>query len=114
MSDSNEDPDESRNLEELSERLREARGKDNAPQGGGPTRGSGSASGLGIAMRMSTEFVAAVVIGGGIGWVLDNWLGTSPIFLLIFFFLGTAAGFLNVIRSAREMDAERKDGSESD
>ena len=60
---------------------------------------------MGIAFRLSTDLVAAVVVGGVIGWFLDRWLGTAPWLLLLFFFLGVAAGILNVMRTAREMNA---------
>jgi ATP synthase protein I len=42
--------------------------------------------------------VAGVIVGTFIGWVLDRWLGTSPLFLLVMFFLGAIAGMLNVWR----------------
>ena len=48
--------------------------------------------------RVATELVAGVIVGAFIGWVLDNWLGTSPLFLLVLFFLGAIAGMLNVWR----------------
>ncbi|HAK63335.1 MAG TPA: ATP F0F1 synthase subunit I, partial [Alphaproteobacteria bacterium] len=49
--------------------------------------------------------VSAVVAGGVIGWGLDWLFGTGPWLLLLFFFLGIAAGIRNVIRTAREMNA---------
>ena len=58
---------------------------------------------LGIAFKMSTEMVAAVVVGTIIGFILDNWFGTKPWLILIFFFVGVIAGILNVIRSAKSM-----------
>ena len=58
---------------------------------------------LGIAFKMSTEMVAAVVVGTIIGFILDNWFGTKPWLILIFFFIGVIAGILNVIRSAKNM-----------
>ena len=58
---------------------------------------SGSAMALGL--RVASEFVAAIVVGGFIGWQLDAWLGTKPAFLIAFFFLGVAAGVWNVIRA---------------
>jgi len=55
--------------------------------------------GMGAIMgRVATELVAGVIVGAFIGWVLDNWLGTSPLFLLVLFFLGAIAGMLNVWR----------------
>jgi ATP synthase protein I len=57
-------------------------------------------------MRLSTELVAGVVVGAGVGWLLDRWLGISPWGFIVFLLLGFAAGMLNVMRSAR-MAAER-------
>ena len=58
---------------------------------------------LGIAFKMSTEMVAAVLVGTIIGFILDNWFGTKPWLILIFFFIGVAAGILNVVKSAKKM-----------
>ena len=60
-------------------------------------------SGLGIAFKMSTELVSAVAVGTIIGFILDNWFGTKPWLILIFFFIGVVAGIMNVIRSAKKM-----------
>ena len=62
-----------------------------------------SSSKLGIAFKMSTEMVAAVVVGTIIGFILDNWFGTKPWLILIFFFVGVIAGILNVVKSAKNM-----------
>jgi len=62
-----------------------------------------SSSKLGIAFKMSTEMVAAVVVGTIIGFILDNWFGTKPWLILIFFFVGVIAGILNVVRSAKNI-----------
>ena len=58
---------------------------------------------LGIAFKISTEMVAAVIVGTIIGFILDNWFGTKPWLILIFFFVGVVAGILNVFRSAKNM-----------
>ena len=58
---------------------------------------------MGNAFKLSTEFVAAVVVGTIIGFILDSWLGTTPWLIVIFFFVGAAAGMLNVIRTAKRM-----------
>ena len=65
-----------------------------------------SSSSLGIALKMSTEMVAAVVVGTIIGFILDNWFGTKPWLILIFFFVGVVAGILNVVRSAKDMQSK--------
>lgn len=54
-------------------------------------------------MRLSLEMVAAVVVGGGIGWFLDGWLDTKPLFLLIFLALGLVAGIRNVYHAANRL-----------
>ena len=61
---------------------------------------------LGSAFKLGTELVAAVVVGTIIGFILDNWFGTKPWLIIIFFFLGAAAGMLNVIRTANRMQKE--------
>ena len=62
-----------------------------------------SSSNIGVAFKLSTEMVAAVVVGTIIGFILDNWFGTKPWLILIFFFVGVIAGILNVVRSAKDM-----------
>lgn len=87
-------------LEDLDARLRQAR--ERRPDGStkedqGPNRGA-IGPGLGFALRIGVELVAALAVGVGIGLLLDRWLGTGPWMLVVFFFLGSAAGFLNVYR----------------
>ncbi len=65
--------------------------------------GVGQAVGLGF--RVMSEFVAAVVVGAGIGWAIDKGLHTSPAALIVFVALGTAAGFWNVYRMAAKPTA---------
>jgi len=61
---------------------------------------------MGIAFRFSTEMVVALIVGGLLGYGIDWLAGTKPIFMILFFVLGAAAGILNVIRAARELNAE--------
>jgi len=58
-----------------------------------------SVSGYAQAFRLSSEFIAAIAVGIGIGWVLDRWAGTSPWGLIVFLLLGFCAGILNVLRA---------------
>lgn len=58
------------------------------------------ASAMARGFRLSTELVAGVLAGAGIGWLLDRWLGISPWGLIVFLLLGFAAGVLNVMRVA--------------
>jgi ATP synthase protein I len=55
---------------------------------------------LATALRLSSEFVAGVLLGGLIGWVIDHFAGTSPWGLIVFLLLGFGAGTLNAIRAA--------------
>jgi len=78
-------------LDDRLKRLRESGGTEHRPAAR-PT------SGIGFGMRVGVELVAALVVGGGIGFLLDRWLGTKPWLFLVFFILGFAAGLLNVYR----------------
>jgi len=62
---------------------------------------------MGSAFKLGTELVAAVTVGTIIGFILDSWFDTKPWLIIIFFFLGAAAGMLNVIRTANQM--QKKD-----
>jgi ATP synthase protein I len=88
-------------LEDLDARLRRAH--ERRPEtGGSDNRGPNKNSvgaGLGFALRIGIELVAALAVGVGIGFLLDRWLGTAPWLMVVFFFLGSAAGFLNVYRA---------------
>jgi ATP synthase protein I len=61
---------------------------------------SGSAAGYGKALKLSSEFIAGIAVGAGIGWLIDSWAGSSPWGLIVFLMLGFGAGVLNVARSA--------------
>ena len=65
-----------------------------------PEASTSGPSAIGRAFRMSSEFVAGVIAGGGLGWLLDRLLGTSPWGLIVFLLLGFAAGTFNVVRAA--------------
>ena len=67
-----------------------------------PNRGSF----MGNAFKLGTELIAAVAVGTIIGFILDSWFDTKPWLIIIFFFLGAAAGMLNVIKAANRMQKE--------
>ena len=60
-------------------------------------------SSLGMALKLSTEMVAAVLVGTIIGYILDSWFDSKPWLIIIFFFVGVAAGITNVVRTAKLM-----------
>ena len=62
--------------------------------------------GMAYGMRMAAELVAAVIVGGAIGYGIDWWIGSKPWFFLLFFVLGFAAGVLNVVRAYEKMQKE--------
>ena len=94
-----------KNLKELSTRLEIA--KKNIKKDTLVNRSRNAAS-LGKALKISTEFVAAVVVGSTIGFLLDNWFGTKPLLTIFLFFIGVAAGILNVFKSAKKMNKNLK------
>lgn len=94
-------------LRRLDEGLKAARARDGRTRGHATTGGRSNA-GMGVGMRIAVELAAAVLVGAGIGIVLDRWLGTAPWLLIVFFLIGVAAGFLNVIRTANGLERERR------
>ena len=69
---------------------------------------SSNAASLGKALKISTELIAAVAVGTTIGFILDNWFDTRPWLTVSFFIMGVAAGILNVIKSAKDMNKNFK------
>ena len=86
--------------EQLKDRLKNARKKLKVEKENPQT------SNIGQAFKLSTELVASVLVGTIIGFILDNWFDTKPWLIIIFFFLGAAAGMLNVIKAANRMQKE--------
>src|SRR6201996_2562472 len=85
-------------LQRLNEGL--ARNRAGRPSDSPEADRAATASGYARGFRLSSELVAGVVVGAGIGWLLDRWLGISPWGLIVFLLLGFAAGVLNVMRTA--------------
>jgi ATP synthase protein I len=87
-------------LKRLDQRLDTVRQRRTEETGHAGLPKSDDPSALARALRLSTEFVAAVLVGGGIGYLADRWLGTLPWGLIVFLLLGFVAGILNVMRAA--------------
>lgn len=59
---------------------------------------AGVSGGVGLAMRLGTELVVSTLIGVGLGYGLDQWLGSAPWFMVVFLFFGAAAGIRSMYR----------------
>jgi ATP synthase protein I len=63
---------------------------------------SQAGQGMSLGLRVVAELLAGILVGAAIGWQLDRWLSTTPLLMIVFLFLGTTAGILNVMRSATQ------------
>ncbi|HEY7301134.1 MAG TPA: AtpZ/AtpI family protein [Xanthobacteraceae bacterium] len=83
------------------------------PPDSSESRPGADTSAMARGLRLSSELVAGVLLGGAIGWLLDHWLGISPWGMIVFVLLGFAAGVLNVIRAAGVIPPNRLDPPET-
>jgi ATP synthase protein I len=104
-------------LARLGERLDKARARRAGERPAAPGAPVGQ-QGVAVGLRIGVEFVVAVVVATGLGWVLDHWLGTRPWGTILLFFLGVGAGMMSVYRAVtgiktavgyRRLDTERDD-----
>jgi ATP synthase protein I len=95
-------------LQRLGERL--ARDQAARPSNGSDGDRATTASGYARGFRLSSELVAGVLVGAGLGWLIDRLFGISPWGLIVFLLLGFVAGVLNVMRSAGVMPGNALDG----
>ncbi len=102
------DDDQKQRLAQLEEKLAAAR-KAQEPK----PRVDEHYSMANLAWRMVIELVAGLGIGFGIGYGLDQLFGTLPVFMVLFVFLGLAAGVKTMLRSAQEIQ-EKKLADEAD
>jgi ATP synthase protein I len=101
--------DQAARLKRLGERLREIDRREEGEQRA-ETASQKDMSGLARGLRLSTEFAAGVLVGVGLGWACDRYLGTTPWGLILFMLLGFAAGMMNVMRSAGVWGPRPPDG----
>ncbi len=92
-------------LDALEGKLAKAKGRRPSPE---EQEGRGKA--MGQALRLATELVAGVAVGGFIGWALDQLFDTAPFLMVVFLFVGAAAGIMNVVRTAKAMQGEPMPG----
>ncbi len=86
------DKDELPSIEDLDKSIKKAKKK---------AEGEERVGGSGGAMKTSVDLLAGVIVGSVVGYNLDKWLGTLPLFFIICFFLGVAGSFLNIYRAAK-------------
>ena len=92
--------DDSKSLDSLRSRIDDAESSRSKQE---DNRGSNAhlpAGAIAFVGRVAIELVAGVAVGGFIGWLLDDWLGTTPLLMLLLFFLGAGAGMMNIWRMA--------------
>ena len=92
-----------RRASDLDERIDAARGKPREERGG---RAGANTRAMSYGFRMVADFVAAIIVGGLIGYFADYWLGTKPWLLMLFLVLGFVAGVRNTMRTYQRMQAD--------
>lgn len=97
-------------LAELERRLADARGAGKPD----PRADKDKYAAMSLGWRMVTELVLSVMIGAAMGWGLDVFLGTLPLFLIVMTLFGFAAGVRTMMRSAGEMERKRAPGPEDE
>ena len=90
-------------LARLGERIDKARAERVRRQPAAVNDRSALQQGLGLGFRIGIELVVAVGLATGLGWAIDHWLGTRPWAMIVLFFLGVAAGMLNVYRAVNRI-----------
>lgn len=90
--------------EDLAARIARAQGERKVRAEQAQASATKDMTGMSRGLRLGSEFIAAILVGAGIGYLLDLWLGTSPWIMLVMLLIGFAAGVLNVTRSAAEMN----------
>jgi ATP synthase protein I len=99
-------PSEPDDLKRLGEKI-DAAGRKRA----GDETGAAPTS-VGIAFRLGTELMSAVLVGTGLGWGIDwacqNWasIQTRPWGMVVMFLLGAATGIRNVFRTSQKISAD--------
>ena len=94
-------------LAKLGEALKSRDAREAAERAAKPNaQSSGFAKAMSAGLSVFSEFAAAILVGGLIGWVVDAWTGAKPWGLVLFLGLGAAAGFWNVYRLALREQAQ--------
>ncbi len=113
MSNSDKEPSEdfpepsSRDLDDLGRRLQQRQHGRFSRQS--TQQRESKTSGMSTGLRYSADFVAGIFVGTGLGWLLDRFAGTMPWGVIVGTLLGFSAGAFNVVRAAKEMNADPPD-----
>lgn len=99
-----------RGLNDFEARLKKAQATQTGHKAAQAPKLRSESSGFGQAFRIGAELISALLVGVGLGWFLDSWLDTKPLMMILFIFLGGAAGIINVYRTAMRM-AEEAEGT---
>jgi ATP synthase protein I len=91
------------NLDQRLSKVRDSRKIGNDQSGNENENAQARASAMAMGLRLSSELVAGVLVGAGLGWGFDRLLSTSPWGLIVFLLLGFTAGVMNVMRTAGVM-----------
>ncbi|MEH6726675.1 MAG: AtpZ/AtpI family protein [Hyphomicrobiales bacterium] len=96
-----EDPGEQANaaLDARLNQLKSRLGREDIRKSQQVERSSSGKMEMAQGLKLGAEFVSGILVGAGLGYVIDGWLGTSPFGLILFLLLGFAAGVMNVLRS---------------
>ena len=90
-------------LRRLGEEIDKARSQADDGGAGGRADITSGGTALGFGLRIGIELIAALCVGLALGWLADRYVGTRPWGLIAGFFLGSAAGMMNVFRAVRGM-----------
>lgn len=105
-------PKESRLRSSFDARLQSAKDRLKGRTGGKGAGGRLNSRGVGVGLRIVVEMIVSLAVGVGIGIGLDQWWGSTPWMLIVFFILGSGAAFMNVIRVARDYDRQIREERE--
>ena len=94
-------------LDDLGNRIKKAQ-KQTKTHGVKPKKAITSGADLGMGMKIASDLIAGVLVGIFIGFNVDKYLETKPLFVIVFVFIGFIAGMANVYRTAKKMDQSRK------
>ncbi|MBX2833467.1 MAG: AtpZ/AtpI family protein [Micavibrio sp.] len=84
------DPDNA-DIAELDAKIKTLRGHDEQDKGAGSS------------LQAGMEFTAPIIGGIVIGYFIDNWLDTEPVFIIILLLLGVGSGVLNIYKASKNI-----------